>query len=327
MFFFRVWIVCFLLADAELRKGECNMPKLIFIRPSSSKFRDLHMNVCGYEECTSLCSMGPEIRPYYLIYIILNGKGIYTVGNRTYFLSAGDGFLVPPGVQTFYQADKENPWTYCWVGFEGEKAGEYLQDLGISGNNLIFHTGQGEAFRRNVFMMLKQNAPSKSNEYIVEGQMYHFFGLLLEEMDVISSDRDGGNRYVRKAVEYIQNRYSGRIRVSELASYLNLNRGYLYTLFMKEMGMSPREYLTNYRLTQAADLLETSPFSVEAVAASCGYQDPVVFSKAFRKMYGLSPMKYRQRSANQAKMALPEDEEGTGQDGCTDMPWQTPGTK
>ena len=105
------------------------------------QFSDLYLCFCGYAQCRPRHSFGPAVRPNYIIHYILRGKGSYSVGGTRFELEAGQGFLIEPGVQTFYQADQEEPWTYLWVGFDGERAAEYLQtalhDRGV-GDAAIF---------------------------------------------------------------------------------------------------------------------------------------------------------------------------------------------
>ena len=59
--------------------------------------------------------------------------------------------------------------------------------------------------------------------------------------------------------------------------------------------MSPQQFLAAYRLTKAAEMLMVPHLPVESIALSCGYQDPLVFSKAFRQMKGVSPTMYRKQ--------------------------------
>ena len=101
------------------------------------------------------------------------------------------------------------------------------------------------------------------------------------------------NSYVRGAVRYIQNNYFHPIRVEDIAAYIGVDRSYLYTLFIRERGMSPSQYLSNFRLTRAAELLKLTDYTIESIAISCGYRDPLVFAKAFKKKYGASPLRYR----------------------------------
>jgi transcriptional regulator GlxA family with amidase domain len=81
--------------------------------------------------------------------------------------------------------------------------------------------------------------------------------------------------------------------VAEIAKRVNVERGYLYTLFMKNLGLSPQEYLLRFRLTKATDLLNHTDLSIDKITVECGYQDTATFSKAFRKMFGIPPGKFR----------------------------------
>ena len=76
------------------------------------KFSDLYLCFCGYEACQPFHSYGPAVRPNYVIHYIISGKGTFTIGNRTYRLTAGQGFFLMPNVRTYYAADADDPWTY-----------------------------------------------------------------------------------------------------------------------------------------------------------------------------------------------------------------------
>ena len=87
--------------------------------------------------------------------------------------------------------------------------------------------------------------------------------------------------------------------------------------FRKYLGVSPKEYLTNYRLNIAASLLSTGT-AVKEVALACGYMDIYSFSKAFKKRFGCSPSTYAQKADKDGEdggAALPAAEEGGESDG------------
>ena len=84
-------------------------------------FPDMYLCFCGYEDCQPLHSFGPAVRPNYILHYILKGKGTFRAGGVVYELTAGQGFLIEPGVQTFYQADASEPWSYVWIGFDGAR--------------------------------------------------------------------------------------------------------------------------------------------------------------------------------------------------------------
>ena len=81
--------------------------------------------------------------------------------------------------------------------------------------------------------------------------------------------------------------------MTDVADYVCINRSYLYTLFRTGVGMSPQQFLTTFRITKAAELLQLTQHPIESIALSCGYTDPLVFTKAFKQMKGVSPSVWR----------------------------------
>ena len=267
------------------------------LQMKNRKFSDFYLCFCGYAKCSPLHSFGPAVRPNYILHYIMEGKGKFLVNGEEYNLQKGQGFLIEPEVQTFYQADEEVPWTYLWIGFGGKKAEDYLRDLGLNKKQLIFQCGCGEELKQIVYSMLKHRKYTAANEYFLEGLLYTFFGTLKENMEIAgNAGEKDGNLYVRKAVEFIQNNYADPVRVKDIADYVGVNRSYLYTLFQDNLQLSPKEYLTNFRLTRAAELLQLTDLSVETVAMSCGYQDALGFSKIFKAKMGITPSAYRKEN-------------------------------
>ncbi len=272
---------------------------------SDHKFHDLHLCFCGYAKCKPLHSFGPAVRPNYILHYILEGRGRYYVDDTHYDLQAGQGFLIEPEIQTFYQAAREEPWSYLWVGFDGSHAGDYLKDLGLNSHQLIFQCIHGEELKQLVINMLKHNTSSTTNQFLLEGLLYSFFSVLAQDLDVISSPEESDdNLYIRSAIEFIHNHYSCNIKVSDIADYVCIDRSYLYKLFRQNLNLSPQDYLSNYRITRAAELLSITDLPIGGVALSCGYRDPLVFGKAFKAKRGITPTQYRKKNRKDAREHL-----------------------
>ncbi|MEI3510365.1 MAG: AraC family ligand binding domain-containing protein, partial [Anaerostipes sp.] len=62
----------------------------------------------GYSTTAPLHSFGPAVRPHYLIHFILNGKGIFQKGDKTYHLETGQGFFIEPDELTFTKLMQKN---------------------------------------------------------------------------------------------------------------------------------------------------------------------------------------------------------------------------
>ena len=88
------------------------------------------------------------------------------------------------------------------------------------------------------------------------------------------------------------------ITIEKIAARLGLDHSYFSSLFRKEMGVSPKHYLLNYRMNVALSLMRKNNISVSVAAYSVGYTDICNFSKMFRKTFGMSPVKYVQLIKN-----------------------------
>ncbi|MDE6320410.1 MAG: AraC family transcriptional regulator, partial [Lachnospiraceae bacterium] len=142
--------------------------------------------------------------------------------------------------------------------------------------------------------MMDHNTYDLSHDLRRNGQLGVFLSVIAEGSRVEKSGGDDrANIYVRKAVSFIESNYCNPIKVTDVADYVCINRSYLYTLFQQSMGMSPQRFLTTFRITKAAELLQLTSLPIESIALSCGYQDPLVFTKAFRQMKQMSPSAFR----------------------------------
>lgn len=269
------------------------------------KFTDMYLCYCGYAKCEPGHSFGPSVRPNYLIHYILEGKGMYRVGKKEYHLKEGCGFLIEPRIQTFYRADEDEPWTYIWIGFDGDHARHYLNDTGLNRQHPVFECSYGDELKQIVLDMLKNNISTTTHRFLLQGLLYRFFSVLTRDIRISAPVvQNGENPYILQAVEFIQNNYSFPIHVTDIANYVCINRSYLYTLFKANLGVSPQDYLANYRISQATELLTMTELSIESIALSCGYTDPLIFSKVFKAKKGQTPSRYRKEALNTCNSKL-----------------------
>ncbi len=113
----------------------------------------------------------------------------------------------------------------------------------------------------------------------------------------------------RKVIEYIDENYSSRIQLNDIASSVFLNKTYLCHLFKKQVGIGINEYLENVRINKSKELLATSDANITQVAVDVGYSSQSYFTKVFRKKIGMSPSYYRSLVSVNPILAEPPDEE------------------
>jgi YesN/AraC family two-component response regulator len=101
---------------------------------------------------------------------------------------------------------------------------------------------------------------------------------------------------IEKSLAYIKEHYKeSDLSVDRICSYLNVTPNYFSALFRKKTGQTFVAYLTELRMKKAKWLLENTDEKAYIIAGMIGYDEPNYFSYVFKKAYGISPSKYRQK--------------------------------
>jgi AraC-like DNA-binding protein len=83
----------------------------------------------------------------------------------------------------------------------------------------------------------------------------------------------------------------GNISGKDIASFVGIDRTYLYKIFLKNRNISPKEYINQIRMNAAKNML-TEQYTVEETALSCGFHDSAAFCNAFKKQTGFTPRQF-----------------------------------
>ena len=267
--------------------------KVKFYVFQDERFVDLNLYQFGWERCRSMYQFGPAIRNHFLFHYIISGKGKLETSGQTFYLSAGQGFLLCPGQISTYYADEQDPWEYTWVEFGGMRARECMTLAGLSENQPIYTPRAGENSVKKYMLALVDNHEKAPIRQIGLGM------ILLDELVQTSRAKvEVGNKrlrdfYIKEAMSYIDFNYSRDVSVEEIADACGLNRSYFGKLFKETMGQSPQQYLIQYRMTKAAELLKATRISIAEVGRSVGYENQLHFSRAFKNVFSISPSQYR----------------------------------
>ena len=111
--------------------------------------------------------------------------------------------------------------------------------------------------------------------------------------DIFRENIKKGTELGKKAKEYMDNNYSYHIRISDIASFVGIDRTYLYRIFMEQEHISPKQYLFQLRIRTAVSMLSDSRYTITEIAYSCGFQDASAFCNYFKKAMGVTPRQFR----------------------------------
>ncbi len=235
-----------------------------------------------------------RIRTYdhYIIHYVLDGEGTYYAPGGTYPVRKGDIFLIRPDESIHYQADWNAPWTYYWVGFNGNEVPGILSLCGFSDACLLRSYTQDEQLTSLMRRLAYPEFQGIDREYELLGNLYRVFSLLIHTH--VQRPISKTEQYLTKAIEYIQQNYTeSDMRVSDIARYVGIDRTYLYRIFYDSFQMSIQDFVLEFRLSKAKSLLKYSDSSVGLIAFSCGFENQSYFSTIFKKSFRKTPLQYR----------------------------------
>ncbi len=248
----------------------------------------------GHQQCSGGHFWGPAVRSFYLIHLVVSGKGYYTVGDETYEISAGSAFIIYPQTLVSYCADENDPWEYCWVGFNGADASRLVDLTAFEEDSPVINISSDELVRlKRAFISIYENfETSAEQETMTVSKLFEAFSIMIKVAPKKQPESSPARLYVKNAIKYIQRNFSNSIDVSDIADHVGLSRSHLYRIFVRHLSLSPNEYLTQFRINQACILLRTSPLSIGEIASSVGFDDQLYFSRVFKKLKGVPPSHY-----------------------------------
>lgn len=132
---------------------------------------------------------------------------------------------------------------------------------------------------------------SKQSIHEIEGWVTGIFAKTLEKASKIKNSKtsaliEGVKKYIR------ENYHRDEMNIDEIAKHLYVNYAHLCFIFKRDTGITINEYLTEFRMNKAKELIDAGNNLVLDVAGRVGYADANYFSKCFKKYFGLAPSKY-----------------------------------
>lgn len=137
-----------------------------------------------------------------------------------------------------------------------------------------------------------QTSPSRQIETRI--LLLQFFLKIIDDGSLIMPSVPGKQSNMqRELLAYIENHYTEKISLQDLAACFHLSEKYVSRYFKEHFHLTFSDYVNHLRLTHAKKLLETTELSVTQVALDSGYSNVSYFIRSFKKIYDCSPLKYR----------------------------------
>jgi len=244
----------------------------------------------------------PKGRPEEILIYCSSGAGWCRMGGRRWAVAEGDALIIPSGTPHTYGADIRSPWAIYWVHFAGRRADEFLEALGMSPGSPVLHAPDVPVIV-GAFEELLGFVPhgyTDASLFGLSSALVRLLGLLRWHQRAPGRRARHGEEKVRRSIELMRGHLNARMSVAELARHVSLSPSRYAHLFRRFTGTGPLAFFTRLKIQQACHWLATGEEAVGQVADHLGFDDPLYFSRAFRRIVGMSPSEYRRHATERA---------------------------
>lgn len=232
-------------------------------------------------------------RDYQILYVA-NGKTHFWFDGREEIVSTGHMVLYKPEeIQKYVYYLEDNPEVF-WIHFTGSDVKNILAYHGISLDEHVFYCGvlpDYKALFRKIIQELQLC------RYGYEDYIASLFNdiLLLVDRQQHEQKKATGNvqEQIERAAAYFNENYNTKISIDDYAESLHISTNGFIHNFKQYAGMSPAQYILSLRMVNAQSLLERTTYNIKEISEIVGYENPLYFSRVFKKEIGKSPAQYR----------------------------------
>ena len=244
------------------------------------------------------------------LYYVICGHGTRMAGDTLQPFSAGDVALIPPSMHHCWEytplsADSKGRIHYLMVAFSHSfvvKCMEFFPELRNRLEGLTFPVNALK-FGSNSYRIIR-NTLLQMNDMDDLGRLCEMFRLLpfiFTSSDHILAGKptqiERDVRRIQQICAYVMAHYVHTISLDEIAAEVGMNRSAFCSYFKRCKGMTFSQFVTQYRLNTACELLKHSQKQISEICFAVGFNDVPHFNRVFKESQGITPKEYRKRNA------------------------------
>ncbi len=208
-------------------------------------------------------------------------------------VTAGDVVLLPPGIAHDYAARATQPWSLFWCHFRGEQARAFYEHIQFPGAEPVVRGLSDLSLQTGFSSMLSIVGTGYSATSFIHAANQLRQVLTLIERLRRRTHREEEARSLATVRDYMRDNLHRRLTLDDLARVSQLSKFHFNRRYRALTGYAPLQHFTHLKIEQACYLLESSQRSIADISFELGYDDPLYFSRVFRKVTGRAPSAYR----------------------------------
>ena len=262
------------------------------------KSKPLIVTSCGtYRLITrhKLPTWRPRGRLDFQLLYVASGKAHFHFDGEEKIVTAGHMVLYHPKEPQKYEYYGKDQTEVYWVHFTGSNVTNILRSYGLTDDKKIFYCGSGLEYE-NLFRTMIYELQMRKENYSEMLEMYLRQIFIMLQRYFKSSLKADNTRVIEeidKATAYFNEHYSEEICIEEYAQNNHVSVSWFIRNFKQCTGSTPMQYILSRRIYNAEVLLQEPTYNISEIARIVGYENPLYFSRIFKKAKGLSPSEYR----------------------------------
>ncbi|MEO6812491.1 MAG: helix-turn-helix domain-containing protein [Ginsengibacter sp.] len=170
-----------------------------------------------------------------------------------------------------------------------------VEDKIITDENGIYSSGGAFSYLNLILYLIEKYAGREVAIFMSKAFQIDYERNSQSPFTIFIGQKEHNDEQIKKAQEFIEKNVQDKISVNQLASMLAIGRRNLERRFKKATSNSVVEYMQRVKMEAAKMRFETSTDNVNEVMYNVGYNDPKAFRTTFKRITGLSPIRYRSK--------------------------------
>ena len=273
-----------------------------YLQPTDMEIEDhVHPLVAGscgiYRVLTvpTLRTYRPRGRRDFQLLYISGGSAVFCKEGNSFTASAGTMIIYRPGEPQEYVYSAASQTEVCWLHFSGSEAEALTEHAGFGPSGSL-DAGILPDYRVLFLRMIEELQFARPGyEELLPLLMRQLFVTIRRHTLECESRRARIPQKIQEAVQYFNEHFSEPVSIRQYAENQHISVCWFIRSFRISMGISPMQYITSVRLNRARVLLESTDYSIQEIGSMVGYDNPLYFSRVFRRQVGEPPSHYRRR--------------------------------
>jgi len=230
---------------------------------------------------------------FIFIYCI-EGRGVLNIHGESIIVLPNSFYVIPKKTSHSYEADHNDPWSIYWIHFDGEAAQALFERYSSSRkteNTIPFDNNRIALFNR-IFEMFQSEYISPQLEYANILALNFISSFIYKKVDY-NVQMENHNNVISEVITFLADNLDKSFKSEDIAKQFNYSSSYIFNLFKKRTGYSLIHFFNLKKVQKACEYLKYTDLSVKEISYKMSFQDPLYFSRTFKKYVGMSPRAYR----------------------------------